>query len=97
VGCRTRRDQAELIRVVRQPDGSVRLDRDRHLEGRGAYLCADGACWRLAWKRAAVQRALRTELPMTLRETLEHGDLAVARTATDLDAPATIPGGTDGT
>lgn len=97
MACRTQRDKADLVRVVRLPDGSVRLDRSGRLEGRGAYLCADGACWRRAWKRAAVQRALRADLPMTLRETLEHGDVAVVERTTDLGAAATILGGTDGT
>ncbi len=60
VACRTRRDKAALVRIVRRPDGRVVLDHDGRLEGRGAYLCADGGCWALALRRSALQRALRS-------------------------------------
>jgi predicted RNA-binding protein YlxR (DUF448 family) len=86
-----------LVRVVRRPDGTVALDRDGTLEGRGAYLCADEGCWEVALKRSALQRALRTSLPTDLRTHLEHGDVNAIRVATDHVAPAMITGGTDGT
>jgi predicted RNA-binding protein YlxR (DUF448 family) len=85
------------VRVVRRPDGTVVLDRSGTLEGRGAYLCADGSCWAIALKRSALQRALRTSLPIDLTTYLEHGDVNAIRVATDHGAPATITGGTDGT
>ena len=85
------------MRVVRKPDGSVVLDRSGTLEGRGAYLCADGACWVTALKRSALQRALRTSLPTELRTRLEHGDVNAVRVTTDHGAPAATTGGTHGT
>lgn len=58
VVCRTERDKSELVRLVRTPTGEVRLDPGGKASGRGAYLCADPACWSAATKRRAVQRAL---------------------------------------
>jgi uncharacterized protein len=52
------------------------MDATGRLPGRGAYLCADGDCWRSALKRSALQRALSTSIPAELLEQLEHGDLA---------------------
>jgi predicted RNA-binding protein YlxR (DUF448 family) len=43
--------------------------------GRGAYLCADPACWQLAVRRSALERALSIPMNAELRERLEHGDL----------------------
>ncbi|MGD9752528.1 MAG: YlxR family protein [Acidimicrobiia bacterium] len=57
VGCRARRTQAELIRFVRRPDGTV--VGDRHAVGRGAWLCPSGQCWLQATKRNAWTRAFR--------------------------------------
>ena len=51
------------------------LDTTGRAHGRGAYLCADPACWQLAVKRSALQRALSIPIPAELRERLEHGDL----------------------
>jgi uncharacterized protein len=59
--------------VVRQPDGAVVLDATGRAAGRGAYLCADGACWNTALTRGTLQRALETPLPADLRERLEQG------------------------
>jgi len=85
------------VRVVRRPDGRVELDPSGTMEGRGAYLCANGRCWDLALKRSALQRALRTSLPTDLRTRLEHGDVAAFGATADHGAPAAITGGTHGT
>ena len=74
VACRTERPKRELVRVVRTPDGSVVLDPSGRLAGRGAYLCADGACWSVALKKHSLERALETSLPTELREQLAAGD-----------------------
>ena len=58
VACRTERDKRDLLRIVRASDGSVTLDPTGKAAGRGAYLCADPACWAKAHKSRAVQRAL---------------------------------------
>jgi predicted RNA-binding protein YlxR (DUF448 family) len=59
--------------VVRTPDGRVLLDATGRLPGRGAYLCADGACWRLASTKHALDRALHTTLPPELEAMLAAG------------------------
>jgi predicted RNA-binding protein YlxR (DUF448 family) len=38
-------------------DGRIVVD-PRRVAGRSAYLCRDGACWALAEKRRALDRAL---------------------------------------
>ena len=85
------------MRVVRRPDGSVLLDRDGRQEGRGAYLCADGACWAQALRRSALERALRTALPAELKTRLEQGDAVPGPLSTGYRAPQMMLGGTDGT
>ncbi len=84
-----------MLRFVRQPDGSVVTDPAGTLDGRGAYLCADGSCWATALKRSSLQRALRTRLPQDITTRLEHGDMAAFGITAD-GAPATITGGTHG-
>ena len=74
VACRTERPKRELVRVVRRPDGSVALDASGRSAGRGAYLCADGACWSAALKKHSLERALEASLPPDLRAQLAAGD-----------------------
>jgi predicted RNA-binding protein YlxR (DUF448 family) len=85
------------VRVVRRPDGRVELDRSGTLDGRGAYLCADGSCRDTALKRSALQRALRTSLPTELITRLEHGDVTELGVTFAYGAPAASTGGTHGT
>ncbi len=59
-GCRARRPKEELIRVVRGPDGIVRLAQPG-LGGRGAYTCPDERCIRLAFESGRLRRVLRCE------------------------------------
>jgi predicted RNA-binding protein YlxR (DUF448 family) len=75
VACRTERTQRELVRIVRTPQGEMRFDPTGRAHGRGAYLCADPACWQLAVRRSALERALSIPMNAELRERLEHGDL----------------------
>ena len=41
MGCRERKNKRDMIRVVRQTDGTVSLDFSGKLNGRGAYICPD--------------------------------------------------------
>ena len=62
VGCRTARPKRELIRLVRTPAGAVVVDPTGKLNGRGAYLCPDEACWTQAERRRGLERALTVRL-----------------------------------
>jgi len=73
VACRTERPKRELVRVVRRPDGVVLVDDTGRLPGRGAYLCADQACWSTALKRQSLERALEASLPPKLLAQLTAG------------------------
>ncbi len=63
MACRTSRAKRELVRIVRTPDGEVRVDPTGRLAGRGAYVCADEACKTTAIKRGALGRALERPVP----------------------------------
>lgn len=63
VACRQEAGKAELIRVVRRPDGSVGLDRTGREPGRGAYVHASPECLDVARKRRLLDRALKAPAP----------------------------------
>jgi predicted RNA-binding protein YlxR (DUF448 family) len=70
VSCRETRAKRDLIRIVRAPDGSVRVDASGRANGRGAYVCRDAACIDHAIDRGALSRALHAALPGMLRAEL---------------------------
>ena len=78
LGCREMKPKRELIRVVRSPEGEIRLDFKGKANGRGAYLCQDPACLKKAVKAKALSRALDCEIPQevydALGEQMEKGE-----------------------
>lgn len=62
VACRQMRPKKELVRIVRTPEGDVRLDTTGRANGRGAYLCASTECLSRAVKTRALERALEAKL-----------------------------------
>ncbi|SCW60747.1 hypothetical protein SAMN02910456_02145 [Ruminococcaceae bacterium YRB3002] len=44
VVCRTKKDKADLVRIVATKDGEVRYDPTGRAPGRGAYLCKNEEC-----------------------------------------------------
>ena len=59
IGCRTVREQGELIRFVRAPEGTVLVDYRHKLPGRGAYTCLSRDCLERAVARRQFDRAFK--------------------------------------
>ena len=53
------RAKAELIRLVRDEDGGVSVDRDGRAAGRGAYVCATAPCLEKALQAGRLGHAFR--------------------------------------
>lgn len=74
VVCREMKEKNELIRVVKTPDGEVKVDKSGKLNGRGAYLCKSNACIENAKKRKAIERALGVAVTEQLFDELKRYD-----------------------
>jgi len=77
VACQQMMNKRELIRVVRTPQGEVMLDLTGKKSGRGAYLCGKAACFRLARKSKALDRALKHPVSEEIYEQLERDFIRV--------------------
>ncbi len=69
-GCGESKPKAELIRVVRSPEGVVSVDRTGKASGRGAYLCKNNECLKKAKKTNRLSRSLDCEIGEDVMETL---------------------------
>ena len=78
LGCREMKPKKELIRVVRSPEGEIRLDFKGKANGRGAYVCPDPGCLKKAVKAKALERAFSCQIPQevydALNEQMERGE-----------------------
>ena len=59
VACRAHKPKKELIRVVRTPEGEVKVDPTGKANGRGAYCCNSDDCIKKAIKRFPELEVLR--------------------------------------
>ncbi len=71
LGCNEHKPKAELIRVVRTPEGTVMLDTRGRMNGRGAYICHDPECLRKARKSRRIDRNLECEIPEEVYDRME--------------------------
>ena len=62
-GCHEMKPKKELIRVVKTPEGEIKVDFTGKLNGRGAYICKNAECFEKAQKQKSLSRAF--ECPIT--------------------------------
>ncbi len=70
-GCGEMKPKRELVRVVRSKDGEVSLDLLGKKPGRGAYICKDKECLKLARKAKRIERALECQISPELYDMME--------------------------
>lgn len=70
-GCREMKNKRDMIRVIRSSDGAISIDATGRKNGRGAYICRNMECFRLAVKNRGLERSLKTEIPASVYEMLE--------------------------
>jgi len=61
----------ELLRIVRSPEGVVKVDLSGKANGRGAYLAKTKDALELAMKKGALARALECEIPMSVYDEIK--------------------------
>lgn len=62
MGCNEKKPKKELIRIVKQKDGNVELDKTGKMEGRGAYICNNIECLDKVIKTKKLERTLDIQI-----------------------------------
>ena len=71
LGCNEHKPKAELIRIVRSPEGEISLDLTGKKSGRGAYICRDIKCLKKVRKSGRVAHNLACEISPEVYDTME--------------------------
>lgn len=71
-GCGEMKPKKQLVRVVKTKEGEISLDLTGKKAGRGAYLCADAACFKKARKGGRLERAFSCAIPAEVYDLLEE-------------------------
>ena len=62
ISCRQAKPKRDMVRVVRTPEGEVVIDESGKQNGRGAYLCADKACWEAVLRGGQLAKSLKVAI-----------------------------------
>ncbi|MBQ7915362.1 MAG: YlxR family protein [Firmicutes bacterium] len=69
-GCQEMKSKKEMIRVVRDPQGNVSIDRTGKKSGRGAYICDQETCLEKVIACKGIERSLSVSVGAELVEAL---------------------------
>lgn len=62
IGCNTKKDKRELIRIVMTKTGKIIVDKTGKTDGRGAYVCNNIECLDKAIKSNKLERVFETNI-----------------------------------
>ena len=63
MGCNEKKPKKELVRIVKNKDGEIFIDRIGKADGRGAYICDSIECLEKVIKSKRLERVLETHIP----------------------------------
>ena len=58
MGCNSKKDKKDLIRIVKNKNNEISIDKTGKQDGRGAYLCNNEQCLEKAIKTKRIERTL---------------------------------------
>ena len=73
MGCNTKKDKKDLIRIVKNKQGQIQLDKTGRQEGRGAYICNNIECLDKVIKTKRLEKVLDTKIKNEIYESLRGG------------------------
>ncbi len=71
LGCNEHKPKAELLRVVRSPEGDISLDFTGKKSGRGAYICKNLTCLKKVRKNRRLEHNLECPIAPEVYDRME--------------------------
>ncbi len=71
MGCNLKRDKKDLIRIVKNKENEIIIDKTGKQEGRGAYICNNIECFEKVIKSKRIEKVLETKISNEVYENLK--------------------------
>lgn len=71
-GCGEMKPKKELVRVVKTPDDEVLIDLTGRVNGRGAYICLNTECLKIARKSKRIEKSFQMQIPDEVYNKMEE-------------------------
>ena len=70
MGCNEKKDKKELIRIVKNKENEISLDKTGKVDGRGAYICDDIKCLEKLVKTKRLEKIFDMKIENEIYENL---------------------------
>ena len=70
IGCNSQKNKNELIRIVKNKEGVISIDKTGKAQGRGAYICNNIECLEKAIKTRRLERTFEVKISEDIYENL---------------------------
>lgn len=70
MGCNEKKDKKDLIRIVKNKQNEINVDKIGKLQGRGAYICDDIKCLEKLQKSKRLERVFEIKIADEIYEKL---------------------------
>lgn len=70
IGCGEKKDKKDLIRIVKDKEGNISIDKTGRANGRGAYICDKIDCFEKTVKSKKLEKAFEMKIENEIYETL---------------------------
>ena len=70
MGCNTKKDKKNLIRIVKNKENEISIDKIGKKEGRGAYICDDVQCLEKVIKSKRLEKVFDMQISEEIYENL---------------------------
>ncbi len=68
MGCNQKKDKKDLIRIVKNKENVINVDKTGKMQGRGAYICNDVNCLEKVIKNKRLEKVLETKISQEIYE-----------------------------
>ena len=72
MGCNLKKDKKDLIRIVKNKQNYINIDKIGKQEGRGAYICMNEQCLNKVIKSKRLERVLNTKITEEIYNDLKN-------------------------
>lgn len=70
IGCNEKKDKKEFIRIVKDNQNNISIDRTGKANGRGAYICDNLDCLEKAIKNKKIEKSFKMSMNNSVYENL---------------------------
>lgn len=70
MGCNQKKEKNQLIRIVKNKENEITIDKTGKKEGRGAYICDDIKCLEKLIKSKRLEKIFEMEITQEIYESL---------------------------